>query len=207
MNWEKIRQVALAVTRFVAALVIPIVAAALLKGEPLKGLAKLESLLRLLKTGVPLWVVLLLIIACVWMLPSAIRNALPKQPKLHVSWERISCVWALGRFGTQPMMQIQGDAIVTSSNTQERVILREGYIVGTKPLMSLGEQLHLMPDEPLACRLLLFVSPVLRKSNEDLVAELILIDHKNRKHKIGQTTFRSGNPKEKGTATSADAVT
>lgn len=58
---------------------------------------------------------------------------------------------------------------------------REGYIVGTKPLMSLGEQLHLMPDEPLACRLLLFVSPVLRKSNEDLVAELILIDHKNRK--------------------------
>lgn len=84
---------------------------------------------------------------------------------------------------------------------------REGYIVGTKPLMSLGEQLHLMPDEPLACRLLLFVSPVLRKSNEDLVAELILIDHKNRKYKIGQTTFRSGNPKEKGTATSADAVT
>lgn len=194
MNWEKIKRVGIAAGKYVGAVIIPIVVAAWLKGESLSGLAKIKSLGRFVTTGVPLWLILLLLVLCVWMLPSVLREKRPKKPELHVSWERISCRWALGRFGTDPMMQIQGHAIISSSNTNERIILREGYVKDTKPLMNLADAIQIMPGEPLPCQIITFVAPVIRKPNEDLEAELILVDHQGRKFKAEKTVFKSGNP-------------
>ena len=194
MNKDNLKKVGLEFVKYVGTVVVPIIVAALLKGESLTGLAKIKPFLHFLTTGIPLWLFLSLLILCVWMIPSVVRARRPSQPKLHVSWERIACIWALGKFGDTPMMQIQGQAVISSSNTDDRIILREGYVKGTKPLMNLADAIQVVSGQPLPCRIITFVAPVIRKPNEDLEAELILVDHKGRKYKTEKTTFKSGNP-------------
>lgn len=169
-----------AFSTFVGTIIVTVIVTALIKGESLAGLIRLKTLLPFLKTSVPLWLLLVVLVACVWMLPSVLREKRPKKPKLHVSWERISCLWALGKFGKVEMMQIQGDAIVSSSGTDEGIILREAFVKGTKPLMNLVDSIQIMPGEPLPCRIVTMVAPVIRKPDEGLEANLILRDHKGR---------------------------
>jgi hypothetical protein len=196
VNSEKIKKLGLGFLKYVGTLVTGLVLTALIKGESLAGLTRLRTLLPFLKTSVPLWAFLLLLLFCVYMARPFI-NSLRKRPVLHVSWERLVCLWALGRFGDKPMMQIQGHAIITSSGTDETIIIREAYVKGTEPLQSIIDDVVIPPGEPQTCRIATFVHPVIRKPDEGLETSLILRDHKGREYRTPKVLFKSGNPPKK----------
>lgn len=194
VDLEKAKKLGLGAAKYLGTTVGGIVIAALIKGESLAGLANVKPLLHFLTTGVPLSLFLALLITCVWMIPSVIKEKRPRRPKLHVSWERITCLWALGKFGETPMMQIQGEAVICSSGTDEKIIIREAFVKGTKPLMNLVDAIPVAPGDAHACRIITMVAPVIRKPTEALEAELILRDHKGREYKADKMIFKSANP-------------
>ena len=196
MENEKIKKWGLGFLKYVGTLLVGIIIPALIKGESLTGLARLKTLIPFLKTSVPLWLFLLLLMLCIYLATPFLKS-LGKRPMLHVSWERITCVWALGRFGDTPMMQIQGEAMVSSSGMTERIVIREAYVKGTKPLMNLVDAIQIAPGDPDHCRIITMVAPVIRKPFEALEAELILRDHKGREYKAQKAIFRSANPPQK----------
>jgi hypothetical protein len=183
--------------KYLGALIIPIVVTAIIKGESLAGVAQLGRLLPLLQTGVPLWILLVLLVVLVWMIPVVIgAKRKVDGPKLYVSWERMSCVWALGKYGETPIMQISGQAVITSSGTEETILLLDGFVKGTSPIMNLIDTISVPPGKPIACRVVTMVKPVIKKANEDLDVQLIFLDHKGREYKANKVVFKSANPQE-----------
>ena len=196
MNKEQFKKIGLGVGKYVGATAGGIILTALIKGEPLTGLAKLGGLAHLLNTGVPLWLLLILLLLCVWMAPTVYQALRKPRPKLYMSWNRVSSLWALGKYGETPTMQIHGDGLMTLTGTDEKVILEEAFIKGTKPIKNLVDPIPLIPDKPFPCRVITLLAPVTVKPDEDLVARLIFRDHKGRKYELSEWTFRSGNPPE-----------
>ncbi len=76
----------------VATSLIVLVLTAVIKGESLNGLLKISGLFQFLKTGVPLWLFLITLIAGLLGSLQWIRHVISKQAVLRVVWRPEVCL-------------------------------------------------------------------------------------------------------------------
>lgn len=122
-------------------------------------------------------------------LESQLAEFRSKGPKLHGVWNVSRSFWQLGWNANKPFMHICGWIKLSSSNTDESLILLAAYIgehradisepVSVKPSLVTDEKITLFYDPPLS-----------DNHAEPFITTIILEDHKNRKYELPSITFR-----------------
>lgn len=191
MTSDKLKRTGVSIAKWAGSIIGPVILTALIKGEPLAGLTTIPKLARFLRTSVPLWLLLVAVLVIAWILPGFIQSkAKPGGPKLHVSWDRQQCFWHKGAVGLVPAMQIVGWAVVSSSDTDERIILREAYVKGTRPVIS-ALDIVVEPGKAVKTQISTFVQPVILDENAPLRTRVIIRDHQNREYVTPENIFRA----------------
>ena len=117
-----------------------------------------------------------------------------KRPRLHGVWNTNQTLWALGRKGPEPMMQIVGWIDLTSSNTEEVLYLLAAYIDGQRSdiFMDVAVKPHTVNRAQIA---LYMVPPLETDTAKPFTAAIVVEDQFNRKHALPTQAFR-GTPNQ-----------
>lgn len=116
------------------------------------------------------------------------------EPKIHVVWDPNQTFWHRGAIGQEPAMQIGGWALISSSDTTETLILRNGHIEGTTPRGMLPD-IVIEPGIAKDDMIMMFVTPVIEHDEtKPVTAKVVLEDQKNRKYVLPPHAFR-GTPR------------
>ena len=131
MEKEKIKKALWGTLTFVGTTVGGLLLTALFKEEPLPGLLKPKALAAFLGTGVPLWIVLVLLLMLAAIVPRWARS-LSKKPKLHVAISPDSCRWEIRQKIDYEVMQVMAGAVFKVTNTKDVVVLVDAYLEKTE---------------------------------------------------------------------------
>lgn len=184
---ETIKHEAVASLKYLGTTLGVLVVTAIVKGEPLTGLARFSGIVRLLQTSVPLWVLLILLLLAVpgWVCVIGHRT----QRELHVVWEPENCGWGRGAIGAEPAMQIVAQGVFTATGPNALQITR-AYFKGTRCRMGPVGSLIVPAHHTVHGDLMFFVQPVVGTQGSVFRGRLILVDQYNRHHKTEAIDFR-----------------
>lgn len=158
-----------------------LVPTALIKGEELKGLSKVGALLRLLSTGIPLWLFLIVLVVAIL---GGVRWFKSRRGEIvHVQWKEDRCLWTVAHAGTARWMQVMLSGFITNSHPDLALIITSVYLEGTKPAMSLFETIELPPAHVCDEHVNVMLEPVLVPEGTPFRGNVILVDQFQRKHK------------------------
>ncbi len=116
--WELAKKILVGLFTLASSVVIT----ALIKGEPLTGLARLGTLWRLLKTpAVPVWVFATLLIFAFVCVREWGKIAKEQRRTLHIVWHVRDSLWHMGAVAGAPAMQFIVQATFTG---RERIPFR-----------------------------------------------------------------------------------
>ena len=111
-KWRKqLEQICIGIFTAIAVVVL----GALIKGDELKGLGKLAAFLRILNSGVPLWLFIIVLIAAILGVIQWVRQS-TKKKSLYVVWDPMQCLWGTGAIGNTPAMQLIMKGFFTNSD-------------------------------------------------------------------------------------------
>jgi hypothetical protein len=113
-----------------------------------------------------------------------------KEPKLHGVWNQSQAFWHMGRQGETPAMQIGGWIDLTSSNTNEVIVLLAAYIGGHRSQIFFGVEVK--PNVVNRCQVMLFMVPPLETDEtKPYDATIVVEDQYNRKFSLPLQQFRA----------------
>lgn len=169
-EWKDgLRGIVIAIITTVLTTAAGLIAAAFVKGEDLKGLGKAAALAKLLKTGVPLWAFLIVMVVAI--LGSVRWYKARKKTLIHVEWRNDISLWCIANAGDEKWMQVMLHGFFTNSDPDVALIITSVYLEGTKPAMSLYEPLEFPPHHVSPGDVTAMVKPVLLEEGKTFAAK------------------------------------
>jgi hypothetical protein len=174
---DRVEKIGIGVFTAVAVVVL----GALIKGDELKGLGKLAAILRILNSGIPLWLFLIVLVGAIL---AAVRWLKSRHREIvHVQWKEDRCLWTVAYAGTTRWMQVMLSGFITNSHPELALIITSVYLEGAKSAMSLLETIELPPAHVCDEHVNVMVEPVLVPEGSPFRGHVILVDQFQRKHK------------------------
>jgi hypothetical protein len=174
---ERLEKICIGVFTAIAVVVL----GALIKGDELKGLSKLAAILRILNSGIPLWLFLIVLVAATLGGVRWFKSG--RREIIHIQWKEEHCLWTVAHNGPTRWMQVMLSGFVTNSHPDLELIITSIYLEGTKPALSLYETIQLPAAHVCDEHLTLMVEPVLMPEGAPFRGNVILVDQFQRKHK------------------------
>lgn len=165
----------------VGSAILLLVITALVKGEELKGLSQGAALLRVLRTGVPLWIFSIVLGIAVLGLILWFKSR--DRQLIHVEWKDDLCLWCVANAGHERWMQVMLHGFFNNADPEIALIITSVYLENTRPAMSLYKPLRLPPHNVCQQDVSIMVKPVLLEEGKTFCGNVILVDQFKRKHK------------------------
>lgn len=156
-------------------------------------------LLPMLNDRVPIWgasATVLMLGLCVWCAIRAranLKEMRPPEPVLHLAWHG-TARWGWGGFmrpsGMESVLRIQGDAIVSTDNLPELVIITGAHLTGAEYVGNFGT-FAIKPGATFEQRIMLNFRGLKPESGKPLTVQITFEDNKGRLYPTKEATFRA----------------
>ena len=194
MNAEKIKKAAVAVLKAVGLAIVGVVTKELWEGQPLTGLAKLQSYRYVLISYTPFWLFLAALVVILLLLPYWWRAIRTKKAEIHLAWHG-SAGWGIGgilqKDGMEHVLRIQGPVMISSSHLEENVTVVAIELKSAEYAGPYFQPFEVKPAETITHHLLLNFRGVKPEVGRPFRAELTLVDIKGKRYPLSPALLRA----------------
>ncbi len=195
MDFKTVKKGALSLLKAVLLAVVAAITKELWEGQPLKGVAKLQTYQHLLNSPTKFWIFLIALLIIGLLLPYWWRTVRSKKPALHLAWHG-SAGWGIGGIlqkdgSMESVLRIQGPTVISSSHLEEPLIvtgieLRHAEYAGPN-----FQMFELKPRETLPQDLLLNFRGVTPEPGKAFEVALTLLDIRGTRYPLLPALLRA----------------
>jgi hypothetical protein len=122
-------------------------------------------------------------------LAERIASWFKRKPKLYANFHPGTCLWCLGQYGEQPLMQVMFTVDLTHDDPREALIIVDAHPDGTQSKIRF-DKFVIPPHQLKESRVTAFVQPVAGEKGKDWTGHIIFVDQFRRPYKTQKTTFK-----------------
>lgn len=195
MDLERAKKGARALSKAVLLAVVAAITKELWEGQPLKGVAKLQTYQHLLTSPAPFWIFLIALLIIGLLLPYWWRTVRNKKPELHMAWHG-SAGWGIGGIlqkdgSMESVLRIQGPTVISSSHLEEPVIVTGIELHHAEYAGPNSQMFEVKPSETLPQHLLLNFRGVTPEQGKAFKAALTLVDIRGKRYPLLPVILRA----------------
>lgn len=185
----------LSVLKAIGLAIVAVVTKELWEGQPLSGLAKLNSYKYILTSYTPFWVLLGTLIIVFLLVPYWWRAMRKKEPQLYVAWHG-SAGWGTGGIlqkdgEMERVLRIQGPAVISSAFLDEPILVTGIDLKSAEYAGPYFQMFEVKPGERIATTLMLNYRGVKPAKGKAFEVNLTLVDIKGKHYRLKPAMLRA----------------